>query len=113
MALRLWQEVLEDPESDRVSLAIATRQVRDLQVRIQVGELQAAIDRFRTDNGRNPLRLEELAARASDPAIKEKLKVITDGAVARGVFGAPTFFVGEEMYFGQDRLDYVELALAN
>ena len=55
---------------------------------------------------------EELAARMSDPAMKEKLKDNTDGAVARGVFGAPTFFVGEEMYFGQDRLDYVEAALA-
>jgi len=54
---------------------------------------------------------EALAARASAPAIKEKLKANTDGAVARGVFGAPTFFVGEEMYFGQDRLDYVEDAL--
>lgn len=53
-----------------------------------------------------------LAKRAGDPAIKEKLKAITDDAVARGVFGAPTFFVGDEMYFGQDRLDYVELALA-
>ncbi len=53
-----------------------------------------------------------LAARAGDPAIKEKLKANTDGAVARGVFGAPTLFVGEEMYFGQDRLDYVEDALA-
>ena len=55
---------------------------------------------------------EALAARASDPAIKEKLKANTDDAVARGVFGAPTFIVGDEMYFGQDRLDYVEDALA-
>jgi 2-hydroxychromene-2-carboxylate isomerase len=55
---------------------------------------------------------EDLVARAGDPAIKEKLKANTDDAVARGVFGAPTFFVGDEMYFGQDRLDYVELALA-
>jgi 2-hydroxychromene-2-carboxylate isomerase len=30
--------------------------------------------------------------------------------VKRGVFGAPTFFVGEEMFFGQDRLDWVEVA---
>ena len=55
---------------------------------------------------------EALAARAGDPAIKKKLKANTDGAVARGVFGAPTFFVGDEMYFGQDRLDYIEDALA-
>ena len=39
---------------------------------------------------------------------KEKLKANTEGAVARGVFGAPTFFVDGEMCFGQDRLDFVE-----
>lgn len=48
---------------------------------------------------------------ARDPANKEALKANTDEAVARGVFGAPTFFVGEEMHFGQDRLDFVEEAL--
>ena len=40
--------------------------------------------------------------------VKEKLKANTEGAVARGVFGAPTFFVDGEMCFGQDRLDFVE-----
>lgn len=40
--------------------------------------------------------------------VKEKLKANTEGAVARGVFGAPTFFVGGEMFFGQDRMDFVE-----
>ena len=35
----------------------------------------------------------------------------TEEAVARGVFGAPTFFVGDEMFFGQDRLDFVREAL--
>lgn len=53
-----------------------------------------------------------LTARASEPAIKHKLKASTESAVARGVFGAPTMFVGPEMFFGQDRLDYVERALA-
>jgi 2-hydroxychromene-2-carboxylate isomerase len=47
---------------------------------------------------------------ASDE-VKERLKSLTEQAVARGVFGAPTFFVGEEMFFGQDRLDFVEEAL--
>jgi 2-hydroxychromene-2-carboxylate isomerase len=44
--------------------------------------------------------------------VKARLKADTEAAVARGMFGAPTFFVGEEMYFGQDRLDFVEEALA-
>jgi 2-hydroxychromene-2-carboxylate isomerase len=58
------------------------------------------------------LDAEKLIAMADDPANKEKLKANTDEAVARGAFGAPTFFVGDEMHFGQDRLDFVEEALA-
>jgi 2-hydroxychromene-2-carboxylate isomerase len=46
-----------------------------------------------------------------DPAVKEKLKTDTDAAVARGLFGAPTMFVGDDMFFGQDRLDFVRDAL--
>ena len=44
--------------------------------------------------------------------VKARLKATTESAVARGAFGAPTFFVGEEMFFGQDRMDFVEEALA-
>ncbi len=43
--------------------------------------------------------------------VKDRLKATTEGVIARGVFGAPTFFVGEEMFFGQDRIDFVEEAL--
>lgn len=42
--------------------------------------------------------------RIADQAIKDKLKANTDDAVARGVFGAPTFFVDGNMHFGQDRI---------
>lgn len=48
----------------------------------------------------------------NDPAVKEQLKTNTTQAVERGVFGAPTFFVGEQMFWGQDRLDFVDQALA-
>jgi len=48
----------------------------------------------------------------NDVVVKEQLKKNTEEAVARGVFGAPTFFVGEEMFWGQDRLDFVAAALA-
>jgi 2-hydroxychromene-2-carboxylate isomerase len=51
-------------------------------------------------------------ALANDPAVKQQLKKNTEEAVARGVFGAPTFFVGGEMFWGQDRLDFVAEALA-
>jgi 2-hydroxychromene-2-carboxylate isomerase len=47
----------------------------------------------------------------SDERVKERLKNTTEEAIKRGVFGAPTFFVGSEMHFGQDRLDFVAEAL--
>lgn len=43
-----------------------------------------------------------------DQSVKDKLRINTEEAVRRGAFGAPTFFVGDEMFFGQDRLDFVE-----
>ncbi|HUK65670.1 MAG TPA: 2-hydroxychromene-2-carboxylate isomerase [Anaeromyxobacteraceae bacterium] len=48
---------------------------------------------------------------ASAPAYKQALLAQTEEAVRRGAFGAPTFFVGEEMFVGNDRLDFVEEAL--
>jgi 2-hydroxychromene-2-carboxylate isomerase len=52
-----------------------------------------------------------LLAEIGTDAVKDKLRTDTDEAVQRGVFGAPTFFVGKEMYWGQDRLMFVERAL--
>jgi 2-hydroxychromene-2-carboxylate isomerase len=53
-------------------------------------------------------------ALVGDPEVKARLIANTEAAVARGVFGAPTMFVGDEMHFGQDRLDFVrEAALAS
>ncbi|MDO8455672.1 MAG: 2-hydroxychromene-2-carboxylate isomerase [Burkholderiaceae bacterium] len=48
---------------------------------------------------------------ANEPATKDALKSATQEAVKRGVFGAPTFFVGNQMFWGQDRLDFVKEAL--
>lgn len=61
-----------------------------------------------TTAGIDPAHYESLIA---DPAVKDKLKTDTETVVARGGFGAPTFFVDGEMFFGQDRLDFVEEAL--
>jgi 2-hydroxychromene-2-carboxylate isomerase len=47
-------------------------------------------------------------ARIQEPDVKGKLLKNTEASVARGTFGAPTFFVGEEMYFGKDKLRDVE-----
>ena len=57
------------------------------------------------------LDCEALLALSQDPEVKAELIACTDAAVARGVFGAPTFFMDGEMYFGQDRLDFVQEAL--
>lgn len=50
-------------------------------------------------------------ALTADPQVKERLKTVTHEAVQLGVFGAPTFFVNGRMYWGQDRLDFVQQEL--
>lgn len=59
--------------------------------------------------GFDPQRLLALTA---EQEVKDALKANTEAAIKRGMFGAPTFFVGDEMFFGQDRLDFVREALA-
>jgi len=49
-----------------------------------------------------------ILAATQDQAVKDKLKDNTEAAVARGVFGIPTFFVGDEIFFGKDKLRDVE-----
>lgn len=55
---------------------------------------------------------EQFMALVADPEVKAALVASTEEAVARGAFGAPTFFVGDTLFFGQDRLDFVREALA-
>lgn len=52
-----------------------------------------------------------LQAQIAEQEVKDALKATTEEAVKRGVFGAPTCFVDGEMFFGQDRLDFVRDAL--
>ncbi len=52
-----------------------------------------------------------LLERTGEPAIKAQLVANTENAVARGVFGIPTFFAGGEMFFGKERLAQVEEAV--
>ena len=54
---------------------------------------------------------DRLLANAASPEAKDGLKESTSRALDRGVFGAPTFFVGDEMFWGNDRLHFVEAAL--
>jgi len=62
-----------------------------------------------SENGFNP---QEVLALTADEEIKTALKDNTEKAVQRGVFGAPSMFVDNQLYFGQDRLDFVLEALS-
>ena len=54
---------------------------------------------------------QEFMALIADPAVKDRLKALTQEAVERGIFGAPSFFVGPTLFWGQDRIDFVKEAL--
>lgn len=68
--------------------------------------VRAALDLSGLDGG-------ALIEATNDPEIKAKLVVNTEGAVARGVFGIPTFFFGDQMFFGKERLGQVEEAITS
>jgi len=53
-----------------------------------------------------------LLAKAADPRWAAMRQSDSEAALARGVFGAPSFVIGEEIFWGQDRLDFVERRLA-
>ncbi|WP_448108765.1 2-hydroxychromene-2-carboxylate isomerase [Pseudomonas azerbaijanoccidentalis] len=61
-----------------------------------------------TQNGFDP---NEVLALTADEEVKAALKDNTEKAVQRGVFGAPSMFVDDQLFFGQDRLDFVLEAL--
>ena len=75
---------------------------------LDMGDPEVLADVLRNAELDAPALLES----SQDPEIKGRLKDLTEQAVERGVFGAPTFFVGTEMYFGNDRLEFVEEALS-
>lgn len=53
----------------------------------------------------------DLLARIDDPDLDTALDAATDEAASRGVFGAPTLYVGDEMFFGNDRFDFIRASL--
>ncbi len=104
MVQRAAQEWVTRPDFEKYLAAIFNAAWQDQK---NIAD-KAVLTEVLTTAGFSP---EEFFAAAENPANKEKLKATTDEAVERGVFGAPTFFVGDEMHFGQDRLDFVEEAL--
>lgn len=69
----------------------------------------STVAKLLSDNGFDPV---EVLALTADEEVKAALKENTERAVQRGVFGAPSMFVGNQLFFGQDRLDFVIEALA-
>jgi 2-hydroxychromene-2-carboxylate isomerase len=72
-----------------------------------LGDAQTLAEVLR-EGGLDPDRI---AALAADPEVKARLVDNTEEAVRRGAFGAPTIFVGDRLFFGQDRLEFVREAL--
>ena len=66
--------------------------------------IKAALDQSGFDSA-------HILTRAQEPAIKARLIENTEKSVSRGTFGSPTFFVGDEIFFGKDRLGEVEVAI--
>jgi 2-hydroxychromene-2-carboxylate isomerase len=66
-------------------------------------ELAAVAERAGLDVGRAMAAIET-------QAIKDRLRAYTDDAIARGAFGAPAMFVGDELFWGNDRLHFLEEA---
>lgn len=54
----------------------------------------------------------ELLAKAAEAATQARYEALTEEAVARGVFGAPSYVYRDEIFWGQDRLDFLDRALA-
>jgi 2-hydroxychromene-2-carboxylate isomerase len=69
-----------------------------------VGEL-SGLKPIAAELGVDPAEFEKLV---EDDDIRNELAAETDRALERGVFGAPTFFVGEEMFWGKDRMDFID-----
>ncbi|HEV7232988.1 MAG TPA: 2-hydroxychromene-2-carboxylate isomerase [Sphingorhabdus sp.] len=78
----------------------------------EYGENTGDIEVVRTLLDRAGLDSLALLAACEDPEVKAELVANTEKAAARGAFGVPTFFVGDEMFWGKERLAQVEAALA-
>jgi len=100
--------------------AIAAEMEGDLDVYLRAGLKQMWEDGLKMDDpeifvaAMNDAGLDGagLLERTQDPEVKKQLVANTEAAVERGVFGIPTFFVGDEMYFGKDRLAELEEELS-
>lgn len=102
MATALGDEPHSAARFARALMAACWRDGRDIG---NPDELGAICTNFGLD-------AEDMMARAQQQDVKDALRASTEEAVARGAFGAPTFFVGETMFWGHDRLGHLRAYLA-
>lgn len=92
-------------EAIKVTMALYKAIWSDGVALADAGAIMAELERQGID-------IATIAARIDDPATMARLAAYTDEAVERGVFGSPTIFVGDAMFFGNDRIEFVREELA-
>lgn len=95
-AQRLLIAAGPNPANVAVAFDMIWQEGRDLQDPGEIAEL-----------GRR-LGIKDAQATLTDPGIKAKLKTNTDNAISKGVFGVPTFLIGEQLFWGQDSLEMMQ-----
>ncbi len=103
-ALRTLFLFREDPQALELAIRLSNAcwgEGRDLT---DLGVLRSVTDEVGLD-------ATDLEERVSTPETKHGLRALTEDAIARGVFGVPTFLHGEEMFWGHDRLDQLAASL--
>ena len=101
-ACRAYYWLLDQDEEKAKALAMALYREFFVEGR-NIGETEVVLD-LAASLG---IDREALASALQDPQVKEKLKVVTDDAIARGIFGSPFVIVDGEAFWGSDRLDQI------
>ena len=122
MALNLHPAHFPAPDAAAAHLVLAAAETGGDPLKLAHALLRAVWTEER--NIAEPATLEEVAretghdataltAKAGEPDIQKMREAQTEEAIARGVFGAPTYAYKDELYWGQDRLDFLDRALAD
>ncbi|HET6308296.1 MAG TPA: 2-hydroxychromene-2-carboxylate isomerase [Rhodopila sp.] len=100
---------LRETEGDQPAIALAHRILKALWQEEKNPADQETLAGLIRDVGLDP---DKVIALGSDPKWAEQRRADTQAALARGVFGAPSYVIGDEIFWGQDRLSFVERHLA-
>lgn len=101
--------VLAAAETDGAALALAHAILRAVWVEERNIADAATLEAIADATGHSGINL---VARACEPETLESYRALTEEALERGVFGAPTYIFDGELFWGQDRLDFLDRALA-